>query len=375
MKIIMTTDYFPPYLGGGVENVVFEISKRLTLKGHEVHVLTSSSEGAPSYEIMEGISVYRVEYIDLTKIFGLQTIVSFRIDKMMVKLIKSIKPDIINAHNLFFYSSLIAAREKMNYPLVTTLHLSNIDQIGGFSGFFAKTYERTIGKYIINRSDRLIAVSKSVRKQALSLGALEKRIDVIPNAVDPNIFKPRKETNQELKVVYVGRLISNKGPQFFIDAAEKISKNLPNISFTMIGDGPMLNVLKTRIYKHGLNNKINLIGTVPKLSEILPKYDILIRPSLTEGMPLTILEGMACGLAVISSNVAGVPEIITDNVNGLLISPGKVDEIESAVTRLVTNQELLTSIRFNARHYIESYLTWDKVADMTLQSYSKVLET
>ena len=372
----MTSDYFPPHFGG-VENVTYEISKKMALNGHEIHVLTSKTEGSLTEEVMEGVFVHRIDFIDITRTFGLQTSISLSFSKELNNLSKQVKPDLINAQNIFYYSTFIAARnkEKMNYPLVTTLHIGDVDKLGGLSGYIAQTYEKTIGKYIINKSDRLIAVSQAVRKHALKLNSNERAIDVIPNAIDSQRFKPRdKKNGNEIKILFLGRLIQNKGPDQFIEVARKTVNKLPNVSYTLIGDGPMRRTLEEKVSQLKLNSKIHFLGSVPDVSADLPGYDILVRPSFTEGMPLTLLEGMASGLVVISYNIDGVQEIIQNGVTGILAPAGDIEAIIAGITQLAEDTKLLNAIGTNARKYIENYLNWDKVADMTLESYKKVLD-
>jgi glycosyltransferase involved in cell wall biosynthesis len=375
MKILMATDFYPPYIGGGVENVVHEISKRLVHHGHEVHVLTRSLPGSPTYEDYEGVLVTRVNFHDLTKILGLQSSISWKLESTMEKMVSTIKPDIINAHNIFFFSSYVAAniRNKINCPLVTTLHVSDLGEVKGVPGLLSVAYEKVIGRHIIKKSDKIITVSDSVRKHAIDLGANESSIATIKNAVDTTLFKPRNRTSKQLQIVYVGRLVSNKGPEIFLESASQISRLVPNATFTMIGDGPLKTHIIYRIKELGLEDRLEIKPCVPKLSNFLPQYDILIRPTTTEGLPLTVLEGMASGLVVIASKVGGVPEVIEDGVNGFLTKPGSIEEIIKTVNRISKDTQLLNQIKLNARKSMETFNSWDNVTEETIKVFQNTI--
>ena len=131
--------------------------------------------------------------------------------------------------------------------------------------------------------------------------------------------------------------------------------------------------MQKEVEKMSLSKYFNFLGWVPDVKDILNQTDIFIRPSITEGMPLTILEAMACQLPVIASNVSGVPELIDDHHTGLLIDVGDIKSLSQKIVLLSTNRDLRLTIGKKARSYIEKHFQWDITSEKTFDLYKKTL--
>ncbi len=377
MNILITTDYFPPHLGGGVEKVVFHLSRELARLGHNVSVVTLRTAGGKTIDEIDDVRVYRAESIPLTNLLGFQSTLSTNFTKLFASAIRNEAPQVIHAHNIFFFTTVVSVLLKMwtNIPLVTTQHVASTSALGGGLGAFTHLYERSVGACIIRRSNRLIAVSQAVREYLCRLGAEEKRTRVISNAVDLDEFYPPRERKQQaiVRVVFVGRLIGNKGVDRLIEAVPSVVRRVPNVEFEIVGDGPLRAFLRHRIIELGLDRTVILMGVVPSVADILRKSDLLVRPSLTEGMPLTVLEAMACGLPCIATAVGGTPEVIQHRKTGILIREGDHQELVDSIVDLVGNHELRRRLGENARHFVENFYSWSRAAEDTIKVYEDVL--
>jgi glycosyltransferase involved in cell wall biosynthesis len=381
LRIDVFTDYYTPHVGGGVERVVEEVCQRLASQGHLVRVFTLNTAAAPPHEVIAGVDVYRAPAIQLTGLVRMQSSISPGMLPLVWRLARRDPPDVLHAHNLFFSSTAVAVmlRRLLKIPLVTTLHLGSLRHLGGPSQLLASCYERTIGRAIIHSCDRLIAVSEAVAKHALSLGARPEAVRVIANGVDPSKFQPDPQRrngaseNGTFRIACVGRLIFNKGPQFLIEAAPRILKARPDAEFVFVGDGPLRAGLEERTRELGIGHRARFLGTQPDVAAILQGCDLLVRPSLLEGMPLAILEAMACGLPVIATPVSGSAELVRHGQNGLLILTTDPNSLAGAVLKLMENEPLRRAQGRMGRWLAEHGHSWDVVARRHLSVYSELL--
>jgi glycosyltransferase involved in cell wall biosynthesis len=261
--------------------------------------------------------------------------------------------------------------------MITTLHVGDTSHLEGVVGRLARMYDRSIGRWILGCSWHVVAVSKAVMCYAEELGVPSSRLSMIPNAVDLEEFSTERETSSGnvIRVGFVGRLLSNKGPQYLVEAAGKAVRECPKLEFLLVGNGPMRKQLDQQITRLGLNNRFHFLGAVPNVSEFMKRCDIFVRPSLTEGMPLTVLEAMACGVPTIASRVGGTPELIVDGENGFLIEPRNTDELCDRLLRLGLDEGLRRMMGLRSRAYVEKHNSWAIVAMEISPIYQKLLNT
>lgn len=379
MNIVLTTDYFPPHVGGGVERVTFHVASELIRLGHKVAVVTLNTCRARTCEMLNGIRVYRANLVELTRTLGMQSAISFEALKLIHEAYCKEAADILHANNLFFCTTIAACASKrpLQTRLVTTLHVGSTSELEGGIRLLAALYEKSIGRWVLNKSDHVVAVSQAVKQYAESLGTPSSKISVVPNAVDLQDFRPdarESELDGTVRVAFIGRLISNKGPQYLVEAAPRILRDFPGVQFLLVGEGPMFEQLRRRAEHLGLRNHFRFLGVVPSVSQFLKNCDILVRPSLTEGMPLTVLEAMACGVPTVASKVGGTPEILLHGETGFLVEPKNIDQLSFYISRLVGDDELRTVMGKRARSLIEKYCSWDEVARKMSRIYDSVLE-
>ncbi len=190
-------------------------------------------------------------------------------------------------------------------------------------------------------------------------------IRVIPNAVNTKeLYNPvlndrpkqRKELgldSDDLAVFFVGRMSEEKNPDVFLDAARRIVKQVDNIHFFLVGDGPMTPILNKTVDHIG-NPRVRHLGYQSEVPQYLSAGDIFVLPSSIEGFPLSILEAMAMKMAVIASDVGAVSEIIESGTDGFVVSPGSAKEISQAIMELRAEPELLAKFKDQARQKVES---------------------
>lgn len=375
LKVLMLTDYFPPH-AGGVERVVYELSRRLASRGTGITVLTINTQQAATRESVEGVEVVRVPGFDLTRSTGAQLAVSLHAWPVLLRILEARRVDLIHAHNLFFHLSLIGAllSRASGVPLVTTAHLGSVEHLGGTYGRLASLYERSAGALIVRRSHKIIAVSDAVARHTRRLGARPDSVITIPNGVDTRQFSPATSTGESpSRVIFVGRLVFNKGPQFLIDAIPEVLDRHPGTHFDIVGDGPMRRELQARALRQGSNGHVRFLGERNDVERLLATADVFVRPSLLEGMSLTVLEAMACGLPVIATPVGGTAEVVEDGANGYLVEPGNRGQLAGRLCTLLGNPDLRREMGKRGRALVETGYDWDSVANRTVGVYEEAV--
>jgi glycosyltransferase involved in cell wall biosynthesis len=376
MHVCMLTDYFLPHLLGGTERTVYEISRRLIKRGHKVTVITLDVHEHQRRSHNEGMDIHRLPAISMTRLVRAQLTVSLSAAFETNRIIKSLRPDILHAHNLYFNLTAITPilKCRSRLPLVTTLHLPKMQYGSASLDTLIQIYLKSIGRAVIEYSDRLVAVSESVLNHAIKdLGVQASKITFIPNGVDLGLYSPSDQPPKYPVITYIGRLIQNKGPQFLVQAVPIILKAHPEAHINIVGEGPLRNKLMQDVVSQGLEGRVQFLGTVVDVLPILRATTIFVRPSLTEGMSLAVLEAMACGLPIVASNIEGNAELVEDGKTGYLVSPGNPGALAERINCMLADQRASIILGQNARAYAERLYDWERITDKTLTLYDSLL--
>ncbi|MBN1785137.1 MAG: glycosyltransferase family 4 protein [Candidatus Bathyarchaeota archaeon] len=369
-RVCLVTHYFPPHKGG-IEQVSFEQSRRLTEMGYQIDVLTSKFEGRNTNPI-KGIKIYHYPSLNVAKRFGVPyPIISFKAYKIFTKIIGNC--DLVHAHGHVYMASYLAGRvaKKLKKPFIVTQHNTFIDY-RSFLNIVEELNDQIIGKSILKNADKITTVSKETMKYVLRLGADKIKTQVIYNGVDIDTFRPENKQESRTKlglpkdrkiVLSVRRLVYKNGLGTLIESVPKITQQHPNVLFILAGKGPSRKLIQDRIKELGISQNITLAGFVP--DELLPVYynaaDIFMLPSASgEGLPLVLLEAMACGLPVIATAVGGTPEILKHKKNGILVPPINPEAMAKATTKLLSETKLGKKISKEARRNIKDKYTWEE---------------
>ncbi len=376
MKILILTDYFYPHISGGVEKVVLELSQNLIKLGHEVCVLTLNTTKSKKEENFCGVHIVRVNAYDLTKIIGLQSAISINLWSESKKLINEFHPDVIHLHNRLFFTTLIGIflRKHFHLPTLVTIHIGNIDYITGIKGYFIRKLEKFMIRLINNNSSFVTAVSKNVRENVITLGIKPDKCTIVPNGVNLPFFNVhRSYVKNPRKIVFVGRLIDNKGPQILVESANILIKKIPDVKFFIVGEGPLRKKLEKYSQKNYLTKNITFLGGLEDIREIMKECDLYVRPSFADGMPLGVLEALASQLPVVASRIDGITEIIQHGKTGHLVTSGNGKELAEAIYELLMNPSYMEKISKNGFELVQSKYDWTHIATEYEKYYKKIV--
>lgn len=339
MRILAFCDYFAEPSSGGAERVAFEVYRRLAEQGATIRVITTMPPSMRPVPSSVRLQVRVIPSLELSKLVGIQASLAPALFLKLRALAKDFRPDVLHANTLFFQTSLAAAilRCTTGVPLVTTVHVGGLNLMPQPARLLGTAYERTVGRFIMAQSDRIIAVGPSVREHVTRLGTPAERVVVVRNGVDLRRFWPRHEMaqNDPPVIAFIARLIVNKGPDTLLTALLQLRREGLDFKAVFIGDGPLRPRLEQRAMP--LGSSVVFLGQSPDVAPHLRQCDLLVRPSLTEGMPLGILEAMASRVCVIASNINGNRDLVTHGENGVLFPVDDPTSLADTIRDLLRN--------------------------------------
>jgi glycosyltransferase involved in cell wall biosynthesis len=272
------------------------------------------------------------------------------------KIIKNSKPALLHTHGhrSDFFGLLMA--KCMGIPIVATVH-------GWTSSTSRLRLYEPLHRWGLKYFDVVIAVSEEIRLRLVEAGVRPENVVTVTNAIDVSTFSSdrsgiefRKEMriSPEAKVIgTVGRLSLEKGLEYFLRAGAQIIAKDSSVTLLLVGEGPQRRELEALAESLGISSSVVFCGYRRDVERIYPAFDIFVLPSLTEGLPIALLEAMACTRPVVASRVGGIPSVIQDGVTGLLVEPTNVGQLVDAFRNLLDDPELGRGLGVSARQSIE----------------------
>lgn len=347
MRVLAFGDHLSAASSGGAERVAGEVYARLVQEPDvDLTVVTVLPPGHDPMPI-PGARVVGVPGRDLSGLVGAEMLLAPGLARRVRTLHDEVRPDVLHANSLHFHGTAVAARlsRRTGTPLVTTAHLGDLSALAPLLRVGGTIWDATVGSYVVRSSHTLVAVSGAVSSHLASLGAPAEDVVVAPNGVDHTTYHPHARrpvgTSEGLRAVFIGRLIDNKGPQIALDAVADARRAGRDVRLTVLGDGPLRARLEARAGARGLGDAVVFAGHVTDVARHLREADLLLRPSFTEGLPLAVLEAMACGVPVVCSTVPGNTEVVAHGVNGWHTPPGRVAAVGDALVALFDDREQL----------------------------------
>lgn len=372
LRVAVLTDHYSPQSSGGVEHVVWEVYRRLAADDVRVLVLTALERGKAPFD---GLETESVRIWDLSRVVGAQVGFAPGLLRSVSRAVTTFRPHVLHANGLHFQTTLAAAvvNRDRRVPMVLTSHVANLDALQQPTRALTHAYEAGIGRYILGRCTRVISISQSVREHLLHLGVAPSLIDDVPNGVDHDRFHegPAHESDVPL-FMFVGRHMPNKGPQVFIEALARLRDLGTAFRAELLSTGPMRRRLERRTRELGLDRMVTFRGHVADVAAEMRRADVIVRPSFSEGMPLSLLEAMATRVSLVVSDVAGNSDLVHDGENGLLFPAGDVGRLVEQMTKLSRSPELRRRLAEAAWRDAQQY-TWERTAAGTLGSLRKAL--
>jgi len=366
---------YPTFGGSGA--VATELGLALANRGHEVHFV-SYDQPFRLAGFRERVFFHEVEMEDYPLFehppYALALAVALHDTARAYEL------DLVHMHYAIPHAvSAFLAREmlKAERPLkiATTLHGTDITLVGRHPSFHAIT------RFSILESDGLTAVSAYLRDETVSgFSVPSHRIEVIPNFIDTDRWRPDREPCHRSKlapggekiVMHISNFRSVKRVEDVVEIFARIKRRVP-ARLILVGDGPDRPRALKRAADVGVRDDVLFLGKHGSVEELLPCADLFLLPSESESFGLAALEAMACGVPVVASNVGGIPEVVEDGVAGFLFEAGAIDDMAEAGARLLTDPDLHRVMSQAARKTAEDRFSANSIVPLYEAFYERVV--
>ena len=316
MKILMLTWEYPPRIVGGIARVVYDLSRRMIKDGHEVTVITyKDGDNVPDYENDKGVNVYRVNNYMIHPNNFIDWIMQLNFN-MVAKATEIINKeggfDVIHAHDWLVAYAAKTLKNSFEIPIVATIHATEAGRNSGIHDDTQRYINDT--EWMLTYEATEVIVNSNFMKNDIQrlFGLPYDKINVIPNGINTNNFsgierdydfRRQYAMDNEKIILYVGRLVYEKGIQHLIGAMPKILENYHDTKLVIAGRGGMIDELREQANRMGLSEKVYFTGYLDskKVQKIYKCADVAVFPSTYEPFGIVALEAMLAGVPTVVS--------------------------------------------------------------------------
>lgn len=357
---------YPESMGGGAIHV-HSMSKRQSEMGHNVIVLTSDrgDRSLSPAERRDGYALKR--HRELGTLFG---------NSLTPGIIRSLRAyndeiDIIHIHShLSFLSNIVALRSYIDdTPLIVTNHGLRSQTA---PDWIQNLYLPTLGKFTFNSADMVLTYSDTEREELRDLG-ITAPISVIHNGVDCTKFSPRKTDTEGQQLLFVGRLRESKGPKMVLKIFEQLADDFPDLTVKIVGDGPLRTELEQYVIAHGLEDRVSVLGEVENeaMPQLYNESSVFVLPTEREGVPRTVLEAMASGTPVVTTNLPQVEPVVDE---GGIVVDRSIEGFSGAIRSLLMKPDRRKEMGDRGRNRVLENYSWEETVKETTEQYYTLLE-
>jgi glycogen(starch) synthase len=389
LTVMMLSWEFPPRIIGGISPHIYNLSKSLAKNGVKVYVVTCDFPGAPQHETIDGVEVHRIDsYKNPAPDFATWVyLMNVNMQKEAAALARSLggNIDIFHAHDWLVATAGIGLKHVFRKPFFATMHSTEIGRRNGIH----TDYERMIHEteaWLTYEAWKVICCSDyMISHVRWAFGLPPDKLVMVPNGVnfeayaaenkeDLSQFRNRFALPQEKIVLFVGRLVHEKGAHVLVNAVPKVLEKV-NAKFVIVGNGYMRDQLSDLVRGMGLAHKVMFTGFVDDetLRKLQKCADVSVVPSLFEPFGIVALEAMAARSPLVVSDTGGLSEIVSHEVDGVKVYAGNPDSLSWGITRVLTDQGFANRLRTNAYRKVQEKYNWDTIAQQTKTVYEVVL--
>jgi L-malate glycosyltransferase len=365
MKIGITC--YPTYGGSGI--VATELGLELANRGHEVHFISYANPVRLDPDIPR-IHYHEVD-VATYPLFHYPPY-TLALAGRMADVAEQYGLDLLHVHYAVPHSiSALLAQQMLakqrRVPFVTTLHGTDITLVGAEPSYFSIT------KFSIEQSNGVTAISNYLQQRTVDVFGVSNEIKVIHNFVNLNTYKPDSTRRNSAKVLlHISNFRPIKRVADCIHILREVLRRAP-VRLLMVGDGPDRGPAERLARELGVERSVTFMGKQDHVERLIPKADVLLLPSELEAFGLAALEAMACGVPPVATNAGGVPELVTNGVDGFVEPVGDIAAQAARVVELVTNDDLRATMAKAARHSAEARFTTSAIIPQYENYYEQVL--
>jgi glycosyltransferase involved in cell wall biosynthesis len=389
LNVMMLTWEFPPRIIGGISPHVYNLSRKLVGNGVNIYVVTCDFPGAPQQEDVDGVKVFRIDsYKNPAPDFATWVyLMNVNMQKEAAALAKSLngRIDVFHAHDWLVAAAGIGLKHVFRKPLLATIHSTEIGRRNGIHFDYERMIHETEA-WLTYEAWKVICCSDyMVSHVRWAFGLPADKLVMIPNGVNAELYDEVRKENltqfrsrfalpQEKIVLFVGRLVYEKGVHVLVNSGQRVLAKA-NAKFIIVGNGYMRDRLATVVKGMGLTDKVLFTGFVDDqtLVRLQTVADVSVVPSLFEPFGIVALEAMAAKSPVVVSDTGGLSEIVNHDVDGVKVYPDNPESLAWGITRVLTDESYANKLRENARKKVSQKYDWSEIAVQTRSIYETVL--
>lgn len=365
MKIGITC--YPTYGGSGI--VATELGMELAARGHEVHFISYANP------IRLDTGIARIHYHEVE----VSTYPLFHyppyclaLASRMAEVAACYDLDLLHVHYAIPHSIAALLAKQMTssrrLPFVTTLHGTDITLVGVDRSYFPIT------RFSIEQSDGVTAISQYLQAKTVEVFGITNEIRVIHNFVNCDLYRPAPDRRpKEKRLIHLSNFRPVKRVLDCIRILNEVRRSTA-AHLLMVGDGPERGPAETLARELGLTSHVSFLGKRDHVERLLPEAHVMLLPSEMEAFGLAALEAMACGVPPVATQTGGVPELVTDGVDGYLAPVGNVDVQAARVVQLLTDDLLYDRMSSAARRTAETRFAASRIIPQYEQLYREVCD-
>ncbi|MFE8700539.1 glycosyltransferase family 4 protein [Cytobacillus sp. FJAT-54145] len=383
LSILIATFWDYPHTGG-LSNYITTLSNGLKKQGHKVDIVSpnqfsSAKVGELREAVVPELKTFFHNRYGTSNSKIIQSSRLLYIYEEMLKKMDLSKYDIFHAQDLFTANILGRFNESYGKPLFFTPHgmftFSRLQFNRIEKGSIEEVYYTEMERKAIQFASHIIILSDSFREPLKKLGAIESKMTTVNTGIDfdDKAAKKGAKKSNSLVISTVARLGPRKGHKYLLDALNQVRKHIANAEVLIVGDGEMRTELEEQAKTLNLTN-VKFLGTRDDVPKILGQTDIFVLPTINDNLPISIIEAMHSGTAIISTNCGGIPEIIKNYQTGIIVEPGDSKALATAIRYLLNNPTNREKIATNAYQYAKKHLTSDAMLLTIEDIYNRFLD-
>jgi glycosyltransferase involved in cell wall biosynthesis len=372
-NVLIVNYEFPP-VGGGAGRASYQLARRLVERGEfNCHIIFGASPQHPGWPRINGARQYPVKIhragVHRTGIIGMLQFLC-KTAPLLRQITRTHPIRLI--HYIFSVpTGLLAFVQPKSIPYLISLHGGDVPGFVEGEYGFSHLLLRPFNKSLVRNASHVVAVSQSLATAAQAALGLT-ACSIIPNGIDPGPAPAAQKVERAFRLCCVARLT----PWKRIDLLIKSLRVLPDVKLNVVGTGQAEKALRRLADQLKVSSRVTFSGYVPddRVREHLEQADAFALPSIGDSFGMVFLEAMAAGLPVIGAESCGVPEVVQDGVNGILVPAGDCDAITEAISYLQENPVRRREYGAASRRIAVSDFSWERVADAYTLCYRDILE-
>jgi glycogen synthase len=394
-RVLLLSWEYPPVIEGGLARHVRKLAEALVRQGVSVDVLTrgvgdGSPDAQPGVDELGGVTIHRVREPSWPRDLGRFVAWVEQMNGDMLAageaLAEDVRYDLIHGHDWLVAQASATLAERLGVPYVTTIHATEHGRHQGWVQDPPQSHIHSVERWMARRADALIVCSYYMRGHVADIFDIdERRIAVIPNGIDPSELRPagdlqtlRREFAEphEKLVLFVGRLVYEKGFQLALDALPSVLEGVEDVRFLVAGSGTHEAELKAQAERLGLSDHGSFLGWIGDdvLHSLYRIADLCVVPSIYEPFGLVALEAMASGCPCIVADTGGLREVVPVGERvGLRFNGGDAEHLGVMIERLLVDGPLRERLVTEASEHVLRF-DWDDIAQRTRGIYSELRE-